>query len=79
MPQKHVAIIGAGTIGASWAAYFLSRGYSVTASDPAPNGEEFLRQYVKTAWIALTRLGLSPDASPDRIKFVRDQIGRAHV
>jgi glycine/D-amino acid oxidase-like deaminating enzyme len=31
---KHVAVIGAGTIGASWAAYFLSRGLSVTASDP---------------------------------------------
>ena len=74
MPQKHVAIIGAGTIGASWAAYFLSRGYSVTASDPAPKGEEFLRSYVKTAWIALSRLGLAPDASPDRITFVRDPV-----
>ncbi len=26
-----VAMIGAGTIGASWAAYFLSRGRAVTA------------------------------------------------
>lgn len=32
---KTVAVIGAGTIGASWAAYFLSRGLAVRASDPA--------------------------------------------
>ncbi len=41
--MQQVAVIGAGTIGASWAAYFLSRGLDVTASDPAPGGEAFAR------------------------------------
>ncbi len=71
---KHVAVIGAGTIGASWAAYFLSRGISVTASDPAPNGEKFVGDYVRTAWPTLERLGLAPGASPDRLRFKRDPV-----
>jgi carnitine 3-dehydrogenase len=72
--MRHIGVIGAGTIGASWAAYFLSRGFSVTASDPAPNGEEFVKGYVATAWPSLTRLGLAPGASPDRLRFERDPI-----
>jgi len=71
---KHVAVIGTGTIGASWAAYFLSRGISVRASDPAPNGEAFVRDYVRTAWPTLERLGLAPGASPDRLRFERDPV-----
>ena len=71
---KHVAVIGAGTIGASWAAYFLSRGMSVTASDPAQNGEAFVRDYVQTAWPMLERLGLAPGASPDQLRFERDPV-----
>ena len=71
---KHVAVIGAGTIGASWAAYFLSRGISVTASDPAPKGEAFIREYVRTAWPALDRLGLAPGASVERLRFERDPV-----
>jgi 3-hydroxyacyl-CoA dehydrogenase len=71
---RQVAVIGAGTIGASWAAWFLSRGLAVTASDPSPNGEAFLRRYVAEAWPALTRLGLAADASPDRLTFMRDPL-----
>jgi lactate dehydrogenase-like 2-hydroxyacid dehydrogenase len=37
---KRVAVIGAGTIGASWAAIFLARGLDVAATDPSPNGED---------------------------------------
>ena len=33
---RRVAVIGTGTIGASWTAYFLARGLEVRASDPAP-------------------------------------------
>src|SRR5260370_35585626 len=69
---KQVAVIGAGTIGASWAAYFLSRGLSVTASDPAPNGEAFIRDYVRTAWPTLERLGLAPSATAEQLRFERD-------
>jgi carnitine 3-dehydrogenase len=74
MAVKHVAVIGAGTIGASWAAYFLSRGLSVTASDPAPNGEPFVRDYVRTAWPTLERLGLATGASPGKLRFERDPV-----
>jgi len=71
---RRVAVIGAGTIGASWAANFLARGLDVTASDPAPEGETFLRRYVAEAWPVLARLGLAPDASPDRLAFVGDPL-----
>lgn len=73
MSVKKVAVIGAGTIGASWAAYFLSRGLDVTACDPAPNAENFARRYVADAWPTLERLGgMAPDARPDRLCFERD-------
>ncbi len=71
-PIRRVAVIGAGTIGASWAAYFLARGLEVTASDPAPDGEAFLRRFIAGAWPALSRLGLTVDADPERIVFTRD-------
>jgi carnitine 3-dehydrogenase len=70
---RHVAVIGTGTIGASWAAYFLSRGLSVAASDPAPRAETALRRLVAVSWPALVRLGASqplPDKAPeDRLSF----------
>ncbi|MBV9858840.1 MAG: 3-hydroxyacyl-CoA dehydrogenase [Alphaproteobacteria bacterium] len=68
-----VAVIGSGTIGASWAAFFLSRGLSVAASDPAPQAEAFLRRFVAAAWPTLARLGPLPDAPPqDRLSFHRE-------
>ena len=77
MSIEHVAVIGAGTIGASWAAYFLSRGLDVTASDPAPTAEEFTRQCIAAAWPTLERLGgVTRGARPDRLRFERDP-GRA--
>jgi carnitine 3-dehydrogenase len=70
---KRVACIGAGTIGASWAASFLFAGLDVVASDPAPEGEAFARRTVAAAWPTLAKLGSpAPGASPDRLRFVRD-------
>ena len=70
---RHVAVIGTGTIGASWAAYYLSRGLSVAASDPAPRAETRLRRFVVASWPALVRLGAAqplPDKVPeDRLSF----------
>jgi carnitine 3-dehydrogenase len=72
-PVNKVAVIGAGTIGASWAAYFLSRGLQVTASDPAPEGEALARSYIANAWPTLQRVGgMAPDARPDALRFERD-------
>ena len=67
-----VAIIGTGTIGASWATHYLARGFHVTASDPAPQAEEALRSFIAAAWDTVTKLGLSAAASPDRLRFTRD-------
>jgi carnitine 3-dehydrogenase len=69
------ACIGAGTIGASWAANFLFQGLDVVASDPAPEGEAFLRRYVANAWPILAQIGRpAPGASPERLRFVRDPV-----
>lgn len=68
-PVRRIAIVGTGVIGASWAAYYLSRGFEVVATDPAANAETELRKYVAEAWPALTRAGLSPGASRDRLSF----------
>jgi 3-hydroxyacyl-CoA dehydrogenase len=43
---KRVAVIGCGTIGASWAALFLAHGYDVAASEPRPEAEIELRAVV---------------------------------
>src|SRR5258705_4153299 len=64
-----IAIVGTGVIGASWAAQYLARGFDVIATDPAPNAEAALRQYVDEAWPALEKVGLSPGASRERLSF----------
>lgn len=73
-PVTHAAVLGTGTIGASWAAYFLSRGLSVAASDPAPGAEAFLREYVERAWPTLGALGHAPGADPARLTFTPDPV-----
>ena len=57
-----VAVIGAGTIGASWAACFLSYGLDVAVWDPSPDAELFVRGFVQRATPALQALG---GAAPD--------------
>jgi carnitine 3-dehydrogenase len=69
MTIKKVAIIGAGVIGAGWAARFLAHGLDVTAWDPAPNAEQTLRGKIANAWPALTRVGLADGADPARLRF----------
>ena len=54
---RRVAVVGTGTIGMSWAAAFLAHGLEVTASDPAPEAEARLRQFIDAAWPVLARLG----------------------
>src|SRR5437899_5371230 len=68
-PVHRIAIVGTGVIGASWAAYYLARGFDVVASDPAPNAEANLRKYIDEAWSELTTIGLSQGASRDRLSF----------
>ncbi len=69
-PIRRIAIVGTGVIGASWAAYYLSRGFDVVATDPAPNAEPNLRKYVDDAWSELAKAGLvTTGAARDRLTF----------
>ena len=74
---SRVATIGTGTIGASWAAFYLSRGFAVAASDPAPDAHDRVRRFIDAAWPALEQLGLSPDADPTRLTFDPDPAAAA--
>ena len=71
-PLRRVAIVGTGTIGASWATHYLARGLDVVATDPAPGAEAELRKYVAGAWDEAATLGLVSGASPDRLTFTAD-------
>ena len=67
-----VAIVGTGVIGASWAAYFLSRGMSVRATDPSPGAEQRLREAVDRHWPGIERIGVAEGASRDKLVFCAD-------
>ena len=69
---KRVTIIGTGVIGASWAALFLAKGLEVIATDPAPNAQKALEDFIAAAWPSLEEAGLAPGASPSRIEFTTD-------
>ncbi|MGV7212570.1 3-hydroxyacyl-CoA dehydrogenase NAD-binding domain-containing protein [Bradyrhizobium sp. UFLA05-112] len=71
-PIRRIAIVGTGVIGASWAALYLAQGLEVVATDPAPGAETRLREFVASAWPALTRLGLAPGASQSNLTFTAD-------
>ena len=69
---EHVAVLGAGTIGASWVAQFLARGLSVAVYDPAPDCEVRVREFIEAAWPTLERLGLPAGADATRVSFHDD-------
>ena len=70
----HVAVLGAGTIGASWAANFLAQGLSVAVSDPAPGAADAARRFIDNAWPTLEALGLAPGADRARLTFEPDPV-----
>jgi 3-hydroxyacyl-CoA dehydrogenase len=67
-----IAVVGTGVIGASWAAYFLAKGFDVAATDPANGAEKRLRATVDALWPALQRMGLAEGASRSRLSFEPD-------
>ena len=71
LPSR-IAVVGTGTVGASWAAYFLSRGLDVFATDPGPGAEALLHRTVEQAWPILEQLGLAEGADPSRLSFSDD-------
>ena len=57
-PIHRIAIVGTGTIGSSWAAQYLARGFDVVATNPSPNAESKLREYIESVWESLIVMGL---------------------
>ncbi len=63
---KTVAVIGTGTIGAGWAALFLSKGYRVRAYDPSSQSLASLTGSIAKAWPILRKLYAAvPEIVPD--------------
>lgn len=56
---QHLAIVGAGMIGASWAALASAHGVTVSAYDPNPEAEARFRSYIERARAQLIELGLT--------------------
>jgi len=54
---RTVAIVGCGTVGASWTALFVAHGLDVRATDPSPAAEERLHRFVERARPQLAELG----------------------
>ena len=74
---QHIAIIGAGLIGASWAALFLSKGLRVTVCDPSQAALDGVPGFVATAWDDLAQLDDIAATPPlDRLTLTQD-IARA--
>lgn len=66
---KRIAVIGAGTIGASWAAHFLGQGMQVQIWDPAPDGKQATTAFIDNAWPAVERLGSKDGAKRDNFTW----------
>ncbi len=73
-------MIGAGTIGASWTAYFLAQGCDVRVWDPAAEFAKRTSAFVARVWPILEQLGFGPGAAPDRAVYcdtMADALARA--
>lgn len=66
---QKTAVLGAGVIGASWAALFLASGCDVAVFDPMPDAEASVRRYIDEAWPALLELGLAQAGRKGRLSF----------
>lgn len=66
------AVLGAGTIGASWAALFAATGREVTVYDPAPDAEARVARMVEAAAGPLAELGWDSAGDLSRIRYTAD-------
>jgi 3-hydroxyacyl-CoA dehydrogenase len=69
---RTIAVIGCGTIGASWASAFLAAGLSVQAWDPDPAFHERLAQFITAAWPDLQALGAKTANWRERLTLAGD-------
>jgi carnitine 3-dehydrogenase len=66
-----VALVGAGVIGAGWAARLLGRGIDVVATDPGAGAETRLREIIDNAAPALAKIG-GQAAESGRLAFTTE-------
>jgi carnitine 3-dehydrogenase len=66
---KTIAVVGCGTVGASWAALFLAHDLDVHVTDPHAGAERYLRDFVDKAADQLRELGCSGEG---RLTFTTD-------
>jgi carnitine 3-dehydrogenase len=59
--QAPIAVLGAGVIGAAWAAFFALAGRAVRVADPAPDAQQRLDDMLARARPAMQALGLLHD------------------
>ncbi|WP_407555156.1 3-hydroxyacyl-CoA dehydrogenase NAD-binding domain-containing protein [Streptomyces sp. Pv4-95] len=69
-----VAVIGAGTIGLSWAALFAGHGLQVRVTDPRPDLAEAVDTALAEAAPQLARQGLDTAGLADRVHLVSDVV-----
>lgn len=73
--HRHVTVVGAGVIGASWVALFLANGLEVVVQDPREGVDDEVRGYVDRAADTLRALGLDPAliaSGRERLHFETD-------
>jgi carnitine 3-dehydrogenase len=62
---RTIAVIGTGSVGASWASLFLAKGLKVNAYDKHPDAKQKVETFIQAAWPALHELGVTPLARPN--------------
>lgn len=72
MMFTRTAVLGAGTIGASWAALFAATGREVTVYDPASDAEARVARMIETAAEPLAALGWDNAGDLSRIRYTAD-------
>lgn len=66
---RTVGIVGAEAVSAEWCARFLARGLDVVLWAPGDDRHSDVSACVMRAWPALSKQGLFPGASPERLRF----------
>ena len=69
---QHVGVIGTGLIGSSWVLLFLLHGLNVVVTDPAPDAEEKLKQFLDSQLAVLREAGRVAEINLSNYNFVAD-------
>ena len=69
---KTVGVIGTGVIGTSWTSLFLAKGLRVIVSDPAPEAEAKLYEYLRKNSSTIPKQKITPEKYLSNLKFVKN-------